>query len=194
MPDYFSTSDLSQILDPLNEFFNGFNYFFYTLFKNGNILFFFLFFLLGIILFINSREIEYDEKIHGKEELVKRRGRIGTILLILLSFGFLSKDLFAFLFSIFNNLPEPKLFVKFMYEIDLYSLENIHTLDLGHRTLFFFISSFSLISLLLIIIGIYLLLFNKFILRSKLKTFAFLGVGFLFWLLVGFNMALRLII
>jgi len=194
MLGYLPTTDLSQILEPLNEFFNGFNYFFYTLFKNGNFLFFFFFFLMGIILFINAREIEYDERIHGKEELVKRRGRIGTILLILFSFGFLSKDLFAFIFSIFNVLPEPKLLVKFMYEIDLYSLENIHTLDLGQRTLFFFISSFSLISLLLIIIGIYLLLFNKFILRSKLKTFAFFGVGFFFWLLVGFNMALRLII
>ncbi|KKK42024.1 hypothetical protein LCGC14_1366720 [marine sediment metagenome] len=194
MLDYFSPSDLSQILEPLNEFFNGFNYFFYMLFKNGNFLFFFLFLLMGIVLFINAREIEYHDKIRGKEELVKRRGRIGSVLLILLSFGFLSKDLFAFLFSIFSNLPEPKFLVKFMYEIDLYSLENIHTLDLGHRTLFFFISSFSLISLLLIIIGIYLLLFNKFILRSKLKTFAFLGVGLLFWILVGFNMALRLII
>ncbi|KKK44858.1 hypothetical protein LCGC14_0706600 [marine sediment metagenome] len=194
MLDYFLTSDLSQILEPLNQFFNGFNYFFYVLFKNGNFLFFFLFLLMGIVLLINAREIEYDERIHGKEELIKRRGRIGTILLILLAFGFLSKDLFAFIFSIFNLLPEPKFLVKFMNEIDLYSLENINTLDLGHRTLFFFVGSFSLISLLLIIIGIYLLLFNKFILRSKLKTFAFIGVGFFFWLLVGFNMALRLII
>ena len=194
MLDYFSTPDLSQFLEPLNQFFNGFNYFFYVLFKNGNYLFFFLFFLMGAILFLNAREIEYDEKIHGKEDLVKRRGRIGTVLLILLSFGFLSKDLFGFLFSTFNFIPEPKFLVKFMPEIGLYSLENIHTLDLGQRTFFFFIGSISLISILLIIIGIYLLFFNKFILRSKLKTFAFLGVGIFFWFLVGFNMSLRLMI
>ena len=194
MLDYFSTPDLNQIFEPLNQFFNGFNYFFYVLLRNGNYLFFSLFFLMGAILLLNAREIEYDEKIRGKEDLVKRRGRIGTVLLILLSFGFLSKDLFAFLFSTFNFIPEPKFLVKFMPEIDLYSLENIHTLDLGQRTFFFFIGSISLISILLIIIGIYLLFFNKFILRSKLKTFAFLGVGIFFWFLVGFNMSLRLMI
>ena len=74
---------------------------------------------MGAILFLNAREIEYDEKIHRKVELVKRRGRIGTALLILFSFGFLSKDLFAFLFSTFNFIPEPKFLVKFMPEIDL---------------------------------------------------------------------------
>ena len=192
MLDYFSTPDLSQIFEPFYQFFDGFNYFSYILLKNGNFLFFILFFLMGTILFINAREIEYDEKIHGKVELVKRRGRIGSALLILLSLGFLSKDIFAFLFSVFNFLPEPRFIVKFWNEIDLYSLENIHTLDLGQRTFFFFISSISLISILLIFIGIYLMLFNKFILRSKLKTFGFLGAGFVFWLLVGFNMSLRL--
>ena len=194
MLDYLEIPDFSQFLEPLNQFFHGFNYFFFVLFKNGNYLFFILFFLLGAILFLNAREIEYDEKIHGNVELVKRRGRIGTVLLILLSFGFLSKDLFAFLFSAFNFIPEPKFLVKFMSEIDLYSLENIHTLDLVQRTFFFFICSISLISILLIIIGIYLLLFNKFILRSKLKTFAFLGVGIFFWFLVGFDISLRLMI
>jgi len=194
MLDFLQIPDLSQIFEPFYELFNGFNYFFYVLLKNGNYLFFFIFFLMGAILFINAREIEYDEKIHGKVELVKRRGRIGTGILILLSFGFLSKDLFGFLFSTFNFIPEPKFLVKFMSEFDLYSLENIHTLDLGQRTFFFFISSISLTSLLLIIIGVYLLLFNKFILRSKLKTFAFLGVGLFFWFLVGFNISLRLMI
>lgn len=194
MLGYFSIPDLSQMLEPLNQFFDGFNSFFSMLLKNGNYLFFSLFFLMGTILFFNSREIEYDDKIHGKVELVKRRGRIGTVLLILLSFGFLSKDLFGFLVSTFNFIPEPKFLVNFVDEIDLYSLENIHTLDLGQRTFFFFMSSISLTSLLLIIIGIYLLLFNKFILRSKLKTFAFLGVGLFFWLLVGFNMSLKLMI
>jgi len=194
MLDYLEIPDFSQFLEPLNQFFHGFNYFFFVLLKNGNYLFFVLFFLMGAILFINAREIEYDEKIHGNVELVKRRGRIGTVLLILLSFGFLSKDLFTFLFSAFNFIPEPKFLVKFVPDFNFYSLENIHTLDLGHRTFFFFMSSISLTSLLLIIIGIYLMLFNKFILRSKLKTFAFLGVGLFFWLLVGFNMSLRLMI
>ncbi len=194
MLDSSSIPDLSNIFDPFMEFFNGFNYIFYVLLKNGNILFFFLFFLMGVILFLNAREIEYNEKIHGKVELVKRRGRIGAILLFLFAFSFLSKDLFGFLFGIFNLLPEPKFLFKFLDEIDQYSLINIHTLDLGQRTFFFFMSSISLISLLLMIIGIYLMLFNKFILRSKLKTFAFLGVGFFFWLLVGFNLSLKLMI
>lgn len=34
MIDYFSGLDLSQILELIYDFFNGFNYFFYIIFKN----------------------------------------------------------------------------------------------------------------------------------------------------------------
>jgi len=31
---------------------------------------------MSVLLLINAREREYDEKVHGKEEFVKKRGRI----------------------------------------------------------------------------------------------------------------------
>ncbi len=73
---YFSEFDFSEIFEPLIPFLNGFNNFFYMLFKNANYLFFFLFLIMSVLLLINAREREYDEKVHGKEELVKKRGRI----------------------------------------------------------------------------------------------------------------------
>ncbi|MFX1478220.1 MAG: hypothetical protein ACFFCI_08810 [Promethearchaeota archaeon] len=185
---------MSQFLDPLYDIFNGFNYFMYVLLKNANYLFFFIFLILGVVLILNAREIEYDEKIHGKIELVKTRGRIGSAIYSTLAFGFISKEFTNFLFTLFFYLPEPALLEKFLYEVDSISLASVHTLSLGQRTVFFFISLLSLTSLILIIIGVYLMLFNKFILRSKLKTLTFLGLGLILWILVGFRIALRLII
>ena len=63
MLDYLSEFDFSEIFEPLIPFLHGFNNFFYVLFKNANYLFFFLFLILSILLLINAREIEYDEKL-----------------------------------------------------------------------------------------------------------------------------------
>ncbi|MHA2051751.1 MAG: hypothetical protein ACW986_19230 [Promethearchaeota archaeon] len=144
------------------------------------------------VLFFNAREIEYDEKLHGKEELVKKRGRIGMTIYFILGFAFLSRELIGALYKLFSLLPEPAILVQYMHDITSISLSNIHTLSIGGRTLFFFISFLSLISFVLILIGIYLVFFNKLILRSKLKFLLFLGVGFIFWIFTGFKISLRL--
>jgi len=191
---YFSKFDFSEIFEPLIPFLNGFNNFFYVLFKKANYLFFFLFLIMSILLLINAREREYDEKVHGKEELVKKRGRIGMVIYFILAFAFLSEDLLKSLFQLFKILPEPAILLGYMEDFDSISLNDVHSLNIGLRTLFFFINFLSLISLFLIIIGIYLMFFNKFILRSKLKFMAFIGVGFFFWVLVGFRTSLSLMI
>ncbi|MFX0167584.1 MAG: hypothetical protein ACFE9V_19865 [Candidatus Hodarchaeota archaeon] len=149
---------------------------------------------MSVLLLINAREIEYDEKVHGKEELVKKRGRAGMVISFILAFAFLSEDLLKSLFQLSEKLPEPAILLGYMEEIDSISLSNVHNLNIWARTLFFLINFLSLISLLLIIIGIYLMFFNKFILRSKLKFMAFVAVGFFFWILVGFRTSLRLMI
>jgi hypothetical protein len=150
---------------------------------------------MSAVLFINAREKEYDEKIHAHQiDMVKKRGRIGMALYFIIAFAFLSKDLMAFLYQMFKYLPEPAILVNYMPNTETISLNNLHTLDMGVRTLFLFSSLLSLTSLLMIILGIYLMLFNKFIIRSKLKFMAFIGGGIIFWILVGFKTSLRLMI
>lgn len=190
----FSEFDINEIFEPLIPFLHGFNNFFYVLFKNANYLFFSLFLIFSALLLINAREIEYDEKIHGKEELVKKRGRVGMAIYFILAFAFLSEDLLKSLFQLFEMLPEPAILLGYMKDFDSVSLNDVHSLDIWSRSFFFFVNALSLISLLLIIIGIYLMFFNKFILRSKLKFMAFIGVGFFFWVLVGFRTSLSLMV
>ena len=189
-----SEFDSSEIFEPLIPFLQGFNNFFYVLFKNANYLFFSLFLILSLLLLINAREIEYDEKVHGKEELVKKRGRAGMAIYFILAFAFLSEDVLNSLFQLFEIFPEPAILLGYMEDFDSVSLNDVHSLDIWSQSFFFFINSLSLISLLLIIIGIYLMFFNKFILQSKLKFMAFIGVGFFFWILVGFRTSLSLMV
>ena len=58
---------------------------------------------MGVVLYLNAKEKEYDEIIHGKIELVKRRGRAGSAICILLALGFLSTHLTTFLYDIINQ-------------------------------------------------------------------------------------------
>ncbi|MFX1326282.1 MAG: hypothetical protein ACFE8N_15135 [Promethearchaeota archaeon] len=150
---------------------------------------------MSVVLFINAREKEYDEKIHTHQiDIVKKRGRIGIAIYFIIAFAFLSRELMAFLYQIFKNLPEPAIIINYMPGSENISLNNLQTLDMGFRTLFLFSCLLSLMSLVMIIIGIYLMLFNKFIIRSKLKFMAFIGGGVIFWILVGFKISLRLMI
>ncbi|GAJ18939.1 unnamed protein product, partial [marine sediment metagenome] len=66
----------------------------------------------GIVLYLNAREIEYREEIHGKIEAQKKRGRAGSVLCIFIAFGFLSKIFTIFLFDFFNLFPEPELIIR----------------------------------------------------------------------------------
>ena len=186
--------DWSDFFEPILQLLDGFNYFVYTILKNGNYLLFVTFLIMSGVLILNAREKEYDEKVHGKEEMVKSRGRIGMAIYFLLGFAFLSRELIGYLYKLFELLPEPAILVQYMHEITSISLNNVHTLDIGGRTLFFLISFLSLVSILLVLVGIYLLFFNKFIIQSKLKFMVFLAAGFLFWILFGFKTSLRLMI
>ena len=62
--------DFGSFFSMLDDVINGLNYFWYMLFYHGNYVMFFAFFVMGIILYLNAREKEYDELIHGKIELV----------------------------------------------------------------------------------------------------------------------------
>ena len=188
--------DFGWLLDPLNNFLDGLNYFWYLFFKNGNYILFLCFSLMGIVLLLHAREKEYDEKIHGNAELVKRRGRAGSAIFIFIGIGFLFKILSAFLYNIFTKFPEPQIVINYIGDklASINSLEQVYILTLYEKSLFFLISFISLLAILFITVGIYLMIFNKFILRSKLKFLPFLGVGFFFWILFGFQTSLRLLV
>jgi hypothetical protein len=146
------------------------------------------------VLFMNAREKEYEEKLHGKEEMVKKRARVGMGIYFILAFASISKELIGYFYNAIKLIPEPAIVIQYMNSFTSISLEGIHSLDIGNRTLFFLICFISLISFMLILIGIYLMIFNKFLIRSKLKFMSFLGVGFFFWILVGFKASLVLMI
>ena len=196
MFSFFIEFDFGWLLDPLNKFLDGLNYFWYLFFKNGNYVLFLFFSLMGIILLLHAREKEYDEKIHGKTELVKRRGRTGSAIFIFIGVGFLFNILSRFLYDVFTKFPEPQIVINYIGDklASINSLEQVYALTLYEKGLFFLISFLSLLSILFIAIGIYVLIFNKFIIRSKLKFSTFLGVGLFFWIMFGFRTSLSLLV
>jgi len=193
MSNLLSSLDL---VNPLTHFIEWLNSVFDFLFRFGNYILFLIFVIMGVVLLINAREKEYDEKIHGKIEYVKRRGRIGTALCIILAFGFLSGKLTSFLYFIFSLIPEPQFFINYIGIgfTSVESLEMANALAPHEKCLFLFINFLSFCSIILISIGIYLMCFNKFIIRSKLKFLSFVFVGVVYGLLFGFKTALRLLI
>ena len=142
---------------------------------------------MGIVLYRNAREIEYGEKIHGKIEAQKKRGRAGTALCIFIAFGFLSKIFTIFLYDIFNMFPEPEIMIRWVGNklVSVNSLDLTNTLPTLERLVFFVVSLFSFTSILSIAFGIYLMFFNKFILRTRMKFLSFLFVGLVYWVLFG---------
>ena len=188
--------DFGGILAFMEQILNAFSDFLYTIFFYGNYILFVIFVVMGIVLYLNAREIEYREEIHGKIEAQKKRGRAGSVLCIFNTFGFLFKIITIFLYEIFNLFPEPELIIRYdrgrFFTID--SLKNTNTLSTFDRVFYFFISLLSLTSILSIAFGVYLLFFNKFILRSRLKFFEFLIVGLVFGVVFGFKLSLRLLL
>ena len=188
--------DFGGILAFMEQILNAFSDFLYTIFFYGNYILFVIFVVMGIVLYLNAREIEYRENIHGKIEAQKKRGRAGSVLCIFIAFGFLFKIITIFLYDLFNLFPEPELIIRYdsgrFFTID--SLKNTNTLHTFDRAFYFLISILSLTSILSIAFGVYLLFFNKFILRSRLKFLHFLIVGLVFGVIFGFKLSLRLLL
>jgi len=191
----FELPDFGGIVELMEYLAEGFNDFWYFFFKNGNYVLFLIFSIMGMLLLIHAREKEYDEKIHGKIELVKRRGRAGSAICVFIGFGFLLNIIAPFLFYILKKVPEPQLVINYVGKLEtITTLAQVNTLTIYERSMFFLISFLSFLSMILIAIGIYLICYNKFIIRSKLKSFVFIGAGVVFWICFGFKISLRLIV
>ena len=188
--------DFGGIFTFIEQLINALSDFLYTFFFYGNYILFVIFVVMGIVLYKSAREIEYGEKIHGKIEAQKKRGRAGTILCIFIAFGFLFKIFTIFLYDIFNMFPEPEIMIRFVGNklITVNSLDITNTLPTLERLVFFVVSLFSFTSILSIAFGVYLMFFNKFILRTRLKFLSFLFVGLVFWVVFGFKASLKLLV
>ncbi len=196
MFEIISELEIGDFNSFLNNFLDGLCNFWYIFFQYGNYILFAVFIIMGIVLYKSAKEKEYDEKVHGKEEFVKKRGRAGSAVCIFLAFGFVSGHLTSFLLDVFRLLPEPKLLMRYVGDklVSINSLEELHLLNLYERVIYLANSFLSFVSFLLISISIYLILFNKFIIRSKLKYITFLCFGFFIWLSSGFEASFRLLV
>ena len=180
----------------LEEFLIIVSDFFYAFFSFGNYILFVIFLLMGVMLYRNAREIEHGEKVPRKIDSLKKRARAGAISCFFVAFGFLSKIFTVFLYDIFLLLPEPELVIRVVggnLEA-INSLDIINTLSIHDKGLFYFISFLSFLSMVLIALTIYLMCFNKFVLRFNVKISSFLAIGLILWFFFGFKASLKLLI
>ena len=177
---------------------NGFKTVCFYIFEYGNVVFFFFFLFMGIYLLFNARDKEEHDKIYARNlEYIKKRGRTGVFVCIVFSIAFLSKGLIIFLDWCFTFLPTP-VFFSFEYTkkfyIDAVSLEAINNFNPLDSFLYFLFSLISLMSILIVAFGIYLVFFNKKILRTKFKSYKVLGGGLLLIVIYGIPTCTRLMI
>lgn len=151
---------------------------------------------MGIELLLYAREKEYNKELHAKKGLVKKREIIGSIILFFIGFGFLLKIFTILLYTFFLYFPKPQIIIFYLEERipPELSLDMVHTLSLYEQSFFFLVCFISFLSFLLIAFGLYLMLFNKFILCLNLKFLTFIAVGVFFWILVGFKVFLELLV
>lgn len=189
---------LGPMLEFLSNILRGFNVFCYYFFQYGNVVFFFIFLIMGITLLANAKDKEYHEKIYARNlEFIKRRGRIGTAICLILSIAFLSKGFPVFLLWCFESFSHPLIClfpgVKEYYDSGT-TLNAVYSFDLGYTSIYFLFSLISMISIITVAFGIYLALFNKRVLRSKFKPYKILVAGIIQGIMFGFPTCLRLIV
>lgn len=169
-----------------------------NVFRFANWILFFVFLAMGINLLITAKEKEKQERIHGKnQEYVQKRGRCGAVIFILIGIGFLFKGLAIFLLICFQSSSAPPIFywlnLNYLHE-DITSLEDISKFNVFEISIFFLISLLSFISIILISVGTYFILFNKRVLRTRYKSFSFFILGLVMGMICGFTSGLLLTI
>ncbi len=169
-----------------------------TIFRFGNWILFFVFLAMGINLLTTAKEKEKQEKIHGKNlEYIQKRGRVGSIVLILISIGFLFKGFSIFLLICLHS-PNPPPIYHWLDCTHLYnkvnSLEDVDNLGVYETSLSLFFRLLSFLSVILIAFGVYLIMFNKRVLRTRYKPYSFFILGVIMGIVCGFTSGLYLTI
>ncbi|MFW9882386.1 MAG: hypothetical protein ACFFG0_55700, partial [Candidatus Thorarchaeota archaeon] len=130
-------------------------------------------------------------------EYIKKKGRTGTVICVLLGIGFLSKGLLVFIEWCFGSLPAPIFFSLEPFRdfyVEATSIEVILTFSPLDSFIYFLICLISLVSLLSIAFGIYLAFFNKKILRTKFRSYRILFMGIINAIVFGIPTSIRLMI
>ncbi len=193
-PYDFLDSALSSIVSILEIF----NEIAVNVFRLGNWILFLIFLAMGLNLLITAKEKENQEKIRGRNlEYVKKRGRAGSVVFILFGVGFLFKGIPIFLLICFHSSSPPPIYhwlgsVYLYYKVS--TLEDLQNFDIFESSLFLFIGLLSFISIILISFGVYLILFNKRILRTKYKSYSLFILGVIMGIVCGFTSGLLLTI
>ena len=191
---------VSEITNPLDELFlniaEGFNGISIKIFQFGTIILFLIYLGLGLNLLRTAKINEDNERLNGINlEYLNKQGRIGTILYILVGFGFLFRVIPLVLLLCFEPFSS-SLFLDFLNSGQLFDnfIVSNGTLTVLESFLIQLTGMISFIGIILLSIGIYLILFNKSILRTRYKplSFFFLGMGLL--ILFGITPFLRLIL
>lgn len=123
-----------------------FNKLCYDIFQFGNIMMFLLFLFMGLNLLVFSKDREYYERLHARNlEFLKKRGRLGTIICILIGIAFLAKEFVKLILLCLSPLPAPLIF-KWLRIDDLYRIEttrkDIYSYNVIVSTLLFESSTF----------------------------------------------------
>ncbi len=194
------SSDPFSVFQSVNDAIVGilvpFNEICINIFRFGNWILFLIFIFLGVNLLMSAHEKETEERIHGKNlEYIQKRGRIGSFILILIAIGFLFKGLTILTIISFSSFSAPPVFrwlkCQYLYN-NISTLEDLKKYDVFEVSLFLFISLVSFISIILISFGIYLLLFNKRILRTHYKACSFIVIGVILACIFGITPGLLL--
>jgi hypothetical protein len=197
----FEDAFFEAILGPgsaLANFLEGFCSLSFNIFIFGNYILFLIFLIMAFKLLSAAKYKEYHEKVFGRNlEYVKKHGRVGTSVCIFISIGFLFKILTILFFYMSETLPAPFIFnwlgLNHVY-YNSTSLNTLNTLNLLEKSLVFLTGLVSLISVLLICIGLYLMFFNKRILRTRYKSGSVFFSGIVLGVIFGFGPCFRMLL
>ena len=188
--DFESFKPLKTFFDIIENFLRNFNKIYYSIFSFGNFIMFLVFLFLGVNLLVSAKDKEYTEKLHARNmEYLKKKGRVGTIIFLFLAIGFLFKGVPIVVLWCFSFVPTPYIFkvlkIGEYYQINT-TLKDIYSYNVYESAFLFFICILSFTATLMFTIGLYLICFNKRILRSKLKSFNLFFMGLILGIIFGF--------
>ncbi len=192
---------VESILEGMTGFFRGFNFVCYNIFQYGNLILFLFYFVLGGYLLVRAKNVEDKHKIYGRNlDFVRKRGRISAIILMLVAILFLFKVIPYLLLWFGQSFTLPPFMIwlgGFEVENALNSINTLNDLlpyDDITISFIFFIGLMSFISVILISLGFFLVVYNKNILRTKYKPISLIFLGIILSIVFGFTTYIRLLL
>lgn len=192
---------LESFLERLTGLFRGFNLVCYNIFQYGNLILFLFYLALGGYLLIRAKNVEDKHKIYGRNfEFIKKRGRISAAILVFVAVLFLFKVIPYLLLWFGQSFTLPPFVIWFGgFKVEdalnsIVSLNDLLSYDDITISFIFFTGLMSFISVILISLGFFLVVYNKSILRTKYKPISLIFLGIILSIVFGFTTYIKLII